>query len=309
MIRPIRYIRWLSLFIFIIMGCRSHGKEETPTSGRLNMICDELVSRVIENQLANFQKNYPDAHIQMKLATTNYAIGSLLNNDVSCIVTTRELDSTETEFLIRNNIRVYSHKLALDGIAILVHSDNPVEELHIEQLKKILSGQISSWHELSKSTLDSIEVVTDGRKSGNFHLLKHEVLGELPVSGRSKIIPGDSATSASERIMAYIASHPQAIGYLSVSWLNKISEFSGNDPKFKVLKIAGLDYHKPVLPIPGYIYRGDYPLRRMIYIMHRQQHIGLAAGLTAYLTGNEGQRTFLDMNMVPAMNPIKLKKE
>jgi phosphate transport system substrate-binding protein len=304
------YIAKPILIVFFFFGCRQKLPEETPTSGYLKIVCDELVSPAIQVIKDDFQRNYPEAKLELKLGTTNFAIGSLLNNDVSCVISTRELDSIETDFLIRNNIRVFSQKLALDGVAILVNMKNPIEELNLNQLSKILTGETRIWNDVdSKLESDSIKLLIDGRKSGNYYLLQHQVLNHIPVTATATIIPGDSIISSSERILNYVAKNENSISYVSTCWLGNNPDFLKVSSRIKVIKLAGMDYHKAVLPIPGYVYRGDYPLRRMVYIMHRQQFIGLASGFTAYLTGNEGQRAFLEMNMVPAMNPIRLKKD
>ena len=304
----------ISLAVLFFISCRQKEETNSPTTGDLNIVCDELVSAVIQKQADEFEKAYPQARLNIKLGTTNYAIGRLLNNDVECIISTRELDSAETDFLIRQNIKVYSQKLALDGIAFIVNVQNPVVELNLDQLQNLLTGAITAWKQISDTIrfpgrIKDVIVVTDGRKSGNYYFLRDQVTNHKQLSSSAMIIPGDSLVSSSMRILHYISANEEAIGYISTGWLGNNPEFLKYSDRLKVLRISGADFHKAVAPIPGYIYRGDYPLRRMIYIMHRQKHIGLAAGFTAYLAGNEGQRTFLNLNLVPAMNPIKLKTQ
>ncbi|MBL7996466.1 substrate-binding domain-containing protein [bacterium] len=298
----------------VFLSCQKRDEVSSPTSGRLDILCDELVSSAIAAQEAAFEKNYPKASISLKLSTTNYAIGSLLNHDVECIISTRELDSTETDFLIRNEIKVYSQKLALDGIAFIVNAKNPIQEVTLDQIGSIITGRNIRWASVFDSIsfpsgIDVVRLVIDGRKSGNYYLLKHQVLNDAPMTASAEIIPGDSVVSSSDKILNFIASHHDAIGYLSTAFLGNNPIFTKVADSLKVLRLAGTDYQKAVAPIPGYVYRGDYPLRRFIYIMHRQDYIGLAAGFTAYMTGNEGQQLFLQSNLVPAMNPIRLVPE
>ena len=304
-----------SLFVcFLLLSCRQKEEANSPTSGRLNIICDELVSSVIEKQKREFEMNYPNAQLNLKLGTTNYAIGSLLNNDVECIISTRELDSAETDFLIRHDIKVYSQKLALDGIAFVVNAKNVIDELDLDQLRDLLIGKINLWSDISDTlrysqNIGNVKLVIDSRKSGNYYLLREQVTNHEHLTASAIIVPGDSVISSSSRILEFVATHQDAIGYVSTAWLGNNPQFLKFSERLKVLRLAGTDYHKAVAPIPGYIYRGDYPLRRMIYIMHRQKFIGLGAGFTAYLAGNEGQQLFLNSNIVPAMNPIRLKTE
>jgi phosphate transport system substrate-binding protein len=304
----------LVLAALFFISCRQREEANSPTTGDLNIICDESVSSVIQKQKQEFEKGYPKARLNIKLGTTNYAIGSLLNHDVECIVSTRELDSAETDFLIRHDIKVYSQKLALDGIAFIVNAKNPVDELNLNQLRDLLIGKIKVWKDVTDTIMfprgiKDVHIVIDGRKSGNYYLLRNQVTNYEHLTASVVIIPGDSVVSSSIRILDFIATHEDAIGYISTSWLGTNPNFLTFSKQLKVLRLSDSDYHKAVAPIQGYVYRGDYPLRRMIYIMHRQKFIGLAAGFTAYLAGNEGQRLFLNSNTVPAMNPIHLKAE
>lgn len=308
------FSRYILFILLLFISCRHKEETNSPTAGSLNIICDDLVSSVIQKQKQEFEKSYPKAQLTLKLGTTNYAVGSLLNNDVECIISTRELDSAETDFLIRHDIKVYSQKLAFDGVAFIINAKNPIDELNLDQLRDLLTGKIVVWSDISDTlrysqNIGNVKLVIDSRKSGNYYLLREQVTNHEHLTASAIIVPGDSVISSSSRILEYVATQQDAFGYVSTTWLGNNPEYLKFSERLKVLRLAGTDYHKAVAPIPGYIYRGDYPLRRMIYIMHRQRFIGLAAGFTAYLAGNEGQQMFLNSNTVPAMNPIRLKTE
>ena len=40
--------------------------------------------------------------------------------------------------------------IALDGIAVIIHKENPTESLAMGQLKDIFTGKITQWDELAK---------------------------------------------------------------------------------------------------------------------------------------------------------------
>lgn len=54
--------------------------------------------------------------------------------------------------------------LALDGIAVIVHPQNPVSDLTVEQIAKIYTGEITNWKEVSG---DDAEIVLIGREAGS----------------------------------------------------------------------------------------------------------------------------------------------
>lgn len=54
--------------------------------------------------------------------------------------------------------------LALDGIAVIVHPQNPVSDLTAEQIAKIYTGAITNWKEVGG---DDAEIVLIGREAGS----------------------------------------------------------------------------------------------------------------------------------------------
>jgi len=310
------YLGYFFVICFLISwtSCRGKSANTTPTSGQLMLACDDAVSCVIEAQKNDFERDYPSAQLTLKLVSAQDAAVALLNHDVEYIVISRELDSNESDFLIRHQIQVFTQKVALDGLAMIVHADNPIEQLDLGQLEKILSGKIMTWNEIADTlsfpvNVRKIQIVCDGFKSGYFSFLKRAVLNESLIPNTAVFLGSDSLTSASIKILDYISEHENAIGWVSTAWLGENPEYTKRSERLKTLKLANTDYDRAVLPIQGYIYRGDYPLRRAVYVIHRQEYIGLASGFTAFLCGNKGQKKFLEWNLVPAVNPVRLKYE
>lgn len=54
--------------------------------------------------------------------------------------------------------------LAYDGIAVIVHPDNPVEDLDVETIAKIYTGEITNWSEVGGN---DAEIVLIGREAGS----------------------------------------------------------------------------------------------------------------------------------------------
>ena len=54
--------------------------------------------------------------------------------------------------------------LAYDGIAIIVHPDNPVADLSLETIAKIYTGEITNWKDVGG---EDAEIVVIGREAGS----------------------------------------------------------------------------------------------------------------------------------------------
>lgn len=297
------------LLLLLLFGCKGSSDLMTPTSGRLAIACDEAIAYAVTYEGQAFMTDYADAQLTFQYSDASSVIGDLLNGKVTCIVSSREMDSSETARAIASGRKFFSQKFALDGLAFLVHRDNPVVNLDKNQLEAMFAGRVLSWSDLNIPFDQPILIVTDGENSGNNVLLKREFAPDWQLTPAAISLPTDSSEFIAYRIMDFIISNTNAIGYVSSSWLGSNSEYLKRAPSLKILKIARHDYDKPVEPIQGYIYRGDYPFRRMLFVMHGEEKPGLAAGFTAFLTGNKGQKLCLDLNLVPAINPVKLKYE
>ena len=73
-------------------------------------------------------------------------------------LSSRELKAEEKEAGLSGTV------LAYDGIAIIVHPENPVSDLSLETIAKIYTGEITNWSELGGSDAD---IVLIGREAGS----------------------------------------------------------------------------------------------------------------------------------------------
>jgi serine/threonine protein kinase len=78
------------------------------------------------------------------------------------------------------------HILGLDGIAVIVNRDNPIDSLTKDQVAKIFSGELIDWSQL-QGARGPIKVYARDDRSGTFDSFKMLVLGKSPlVSGAAR---------------------------------------------------------------------------------------------------------------------------
>jgi phosphate transport system substrate-binding protein len=101
--------------------------------------------------------------------------------------------------------------VAIDGIAVIVHSSNPVTNLTIEQIRNIYTGTITDWSQVSGGALRGrIAVVSREEGSGT-----RGAFEEL-VGFQGKLLAGANESTSTGAIKAGIAQNPNAIGYISL---------------------------------------------------------------------------------------------
>ena len=102
-----------------------------------------------------------------------------------------------------------SNIVALDGVALVVNPENGVEDLTVEQIAQIFTGEITNWSELGGA---DGEIAVIGREAGSgTRGAFEEIVGvEDACAYRNEL------TSTGD-VIANVASNPNAIGYASLS--------------------------------------------------------------------------------------------
>ncbi len=99
--------------------------------------------------------------------------------------------------------------LAYDGIAIIVHPDNPVSDLSLEQIAKLYTGEITNWKDVGGN---DAQVVLIGREAASGTRDGFESI----TGTKEKCLYRQELTSTGDVITA-VSQNPDAIGYASLA--------------------------------------------------------------------------------------------
>ena len=99
--------------------------------------------------------------------------------------------------------------LAYDGIAIIVHPDNPVSDLSVEQIAKLYTGEITNWKDVGGS---DAEVVLIGREAASGTRDGFE-----SITGTKDACKLDQELTSTGGVIEAVAGNANAIGYASLS--------------------------------------------------------------------------------------------
>ncbi len=99
--------------------------------------------------------------------------------------------------------------LAYDGIAIIVHPDNPVNNLDLETITKIYTGEITNWSEIGGADL---EIVLIGREASSGTRDGFE-----SITGTEDVCQYRQELTSTGDVITTVSSNPNAIGYASLA--------------------------------------------------------------------------------------------
>ena len=136
------------------------------------------------------------------------------------------------------------HTVALDGVAIVVNPANGVEDLSVEQIAKIFTGEITNWSELGG---EDAEIAILGREAGSgTRSAFEEIVG---VEDACKYTNEYSSTGD---VIGAVASNPNAIGYASLSAVNdtvKAVKVGGVECSEATIKDGSYEIQRPFLMV------------------------------------------------------------
>ncbi len=168
--------------------------------------------------------------------------------------------------------------VAIDGIAVIVDTNNTVTDITTEDLVKIYTGEINNWSELGGANQP---IVVIGREAGSGTRGAFEELLEI-----EDMCAYAQELDSTGTVMANVAATPGAIGYVSLDVLNDT---------VSVLAIDG------VIASEENIVAGRYSLSRP-FVMATKGEISkqseLVQAFFAYIESEEGQAIIKQVGLI-----------
>ena len=145
--------------------------------------------------------------------------------------------------------------VALDGIAIIVNPQNPVEDLSLEQIAKIYTGEITNWKDVGG---EDAEIVRIGREAGSGTRDGFESITDTKDACQYR----QELTSTGD-VITTVSQNPNAIGYASLAAIKD---------SVKALTVNG------VAPTEATVKDGTYLVQRPFVLVTKE---GVALSETA----------------------------
>ena len=169
--------------------------------------------------------------------------------------------------------------LAYDGIAIIVNPENPVNDLDLETIAKIYTGEIKNWKEIGGN---DAEIVLIGREAGSGTRDGFESITDT----EDKCAYRQELTSTGD-VITTVASNPNAIGYASLASVKDT---------VKALKIDGVTASEETIK------NGTYVVQRP-FVLVTKTDVTLSESAQSFfnfITSEAAQGIIIEAGVVPA---------
>ncbi len=165
------------------------------------------------------------------------------------------------------------HVIGLDGLAVIVHSGNPVSRLNKDQIAEIFSGSVRDWSELGREKGGAIRLYARDANSGTFESFQAMVMGKKSLSPDAKRIEDSMDLSQS------VSNDPDAIGFVGLPYIKNCKALAVGDGECA-----------PLMPTAFTVATEDYVLSRRLYFYSSPiPSAAWAREFVEFCLGNEGQ--------------------
>jgi len=287
----------ISFLIFssiLFIGCKKkEGVEQTVISVKGSDTMVNLAQKWAEV----YMQSNPNISIQVTGGGSGTGIAALLNGTMDLANSSRELKDSEIETAKQKGITPVVYEVALDGIAVIVHPENKVDNLTVKQVSDIFSGKITNWKQLGGPDM-MITLYGRENSSGTYEFFKEHVLGkdesgkQVDYSSTTQVLQGTAALGEA------VARDVKGIGYGGVGYFALRKDV-------KILHIKKDDSSPAISPAENgqvnynVIWNGDYSIARYLYCFTNGEATGELKNYIDFILSPEGQKLVESMEYIP----------
>lgn len=278
------------LLALALAACATAGDttDNAPSNQIQNKGSDTIVNLALAWAEA-YQDIAPEVSISVTGGGSGTGIAALINGTVDIANASRSIKPEEVESALANGIDPVEFTIARDAIAVIVHVDNPVDELTLQQISDIFSGAITNWQEVGGEDRPIVRLSRETNSGTHIYFLE-EVL-RLGEDDNDTLFATDTLLlPSSEGISAEIRQNPNAIGYDGLGYVTE---------DMKVIAVA-VDADSPfVYPDSTTVTNGLYPIARDLYMYTSGEPVGAIASYLDWIMTPEAQAIVTELGFVP----------
>jgi phosphate binding protein len=225
----------------------------------------------------------PGVEIRIEALGSSTGFAGLFDGSADLAAASRPIRDTELEQARRLGISLREYVIGYDGIAVIVHPDNPVRVLTAPQLALVFSGAISSWAEVGGDDLPILRLSRPSYSGTHGFFKEHVVQGPFA--------PDTVWIEENEEIIDRVSGSPGAASYIGFSWV---------DARVRAVSVAAMSSSEAVAPSERSMHEGSYPICRPLLLYTVGEPAGLTRELIDLIYSDEGRRLMADHGFVPA---------
>ncbi len=286
--------KWLPIIVIIagslLMACTASYSEQTPPPSTYiqNKGSDTIVNLALA-WAEEYQSLHPGVRISVTGGGSGTGITAMISGTVDIANASRQIKDEEMRAALANGIEPVEHVVARDAIAVIVHPDNPVDHLTIDQISLIYQGIIHNWREVGGEDRPIVRLSRETNSGTHVYFLE-EVIRKGDKNNKAIFSADTLLLPSSEGIIAEVSDNPNAIGYDGLGYVTE---------HVKVLAIGTQPNGPFILPSIETVNSGAYPISRDLYMYTRRDAPPLVDNYLNWILSPEAQQIVSRLGFVP----------
>jgi phosphate transport system substrate-binding protein len=294
--------KYLSYFLvaailipLLVIGCKK--KEDTVEKTIITIKGSDTMVNLSQKWAEEYMKLNPNVSIQVTGGGSGTGVAALLNKTTDLANSSRELKSSELEEAKTKGVTPVVYEVALDGIAVIVHSQSKVDNLTLQQVSDIFAGKIKNWKELGGADMP-ITLYGRENSSGTYEFFKEHVLGKDANGKQVDYSPSTQVLQGTAALGEAVARDVKGIGYGGVGYFAERNDI-------KILHIKKDQNSTAISPAENnkvnydVIWNGDYSISRYLYCFTNGEASGKVKDFMDFITSEAGQNVVKTMEYIP----------
>ena len=225
-----------------------------------------------------YMKEKPDVNISISGGGSGNGIKAIIDGTTDIADSSRFIKDKEVAMAVEKGVYPVPFAVAYDCIIPVVHPDNSIANLTLDQLKAIYKGDVKNWKEIGGPD-SPVVVVSRDTSSGTYEVWEEKVMK------KERVYPGALLQASNGAVAQAVAKNKNAIGYIGLGYLNA---------DVKAVSVEG------VVGSEESTLNGTFPISRPLYMFTKGWPSGDAADFINYvLQPNKGQKLVKETGFVP----------
>jgi phosphate transport system substrate-binding protein len=278
-----------------LIGCSSQGNAPVlePEGGALiqNKGSDTVVNLALA-WAERYQQIQPEVEIAVTGGGSGTGLAALVNNTVDIANASRAIKPEELENARANGVEPQEFVIARDAIAVVIHPSNPVDQLTLQQISDIFSGEFDNWQQVGGEDRPIVRLSRETNSGTHVYFLETVVrLGDK--DDRTLFSPDTLLLPSSEGIGAEIRQNPNAIGYDGLGYVTEDMKTIaiGTEP--------GGSFWEPTV---ANVNEGVYPISRNLYMYTAGEPNETIQTYLDWIRDSEAQAIVRELGFVPLVD-------
>ncbi len=247
-------------------------------SGQIRVAGSDTMAPLVSAIAKRFQALHPAVHIEIQTGGSGRGIADVVQGKADIGMASRALKDTEGGLV--------GFSIARDGVAVVVHKDNPIRALTDQKIADIFAGKINNWN--SMGGRDAPILVVMSEPGGGSYELFTNYFGIRGADVKIQRVLGNNPAR-----LSLMAENPNAILYMSVSEAARNVQANAS---IKLLPIAN------VVASSKNIRDGNYPLSRPLTLVTQSAPRGLIKVFIEYALSSQVTDLVLAHDFVPYLD-------